>query len=53
LSSVNLRYADLEEADLQGANLRGADLRGVKGFSKEYFKTAIFDKTTKLPEYLK
>ena len=63
LSNSNLRCANLQCAVLesailrcaylQGADLTNADLRNAVGLTQEQFDSAIKDKTTKRPHYLK
>ncbi len=57
LFGANLRNADLRGADLTAAHLTGADLaltnlRNIKGFTVEQLSSAVYDETTKLPQYL-
>ena len=63
LAGANLTEANLEQANLEGSNLKGAnlqqanlinaDLRKVVGLTEQQLRTAIYDETTQLPEYLK
>jgi hypothetical protein len=53
LPEAHLEGAYLLYAHLEGANLTGADLRDAKGLTKEQIASAIIDKKTKLPDYLK
>lgn len=55
LESANLQYAYLSEAHLGGAGLKGARLQGAyltraTGVTQEQLKTAIMNKSTRLPE---
>ena len=62
LAGANLSEANLEQANLEGSNLKGAnlqqanlinaDLRKVVGLTEQQLRTAIYDQTTQLPEYL-
>ena len=52
LRGAFLFHANLTDAVLDGADLRGADLRVVWNFTQYQLASAIYDKTTKLPEHL-
>ena len=54
---ANLQNADLQQANLYEANLTGTDLRGANllkadGLNRYIFVDAIYDETTKIPEYV-
>ena len=53
LEGAILTGADLKGAILTGANLKGTDLTGVIGLTKGQLESAITDKETILPDYLK
>ncbi len=58
LSEANLENANLEDANLNGANLHhanliDADLRKVVGMTQAQLASAIYDKHTQLPDYLR
>ena len=63
LSMADLTGADLTATDLGGANLKGADLTAAdlsmadlsnaRGLTKEQVDSAITNKNTRLPDYLK
>lgn len=62
LTDANLEAADCSYVDFSGANmlrtrlkgtiLVGADLTDVRNLTREQLNEAIFDRTTKLPDYL-
>jgi len=62
LFDVNFQKANLRNADLQGANvyeavftyadLKGANLLKADGLTRYHFEAAIFDETTKIPDYV-
>jgi Pentapeptide repeats (8 copies) len=56
LTEVNLEQANLDGANLQGANLHqtnliNADLRNVVGLTRQQLSDAIYNGTTKLPNF--
>lgn len=56
LTEVNLEQANLDGANLQGANLHqtnliNADLRNVVGLTRQQLSNAIYNDTTKLPNF--
>lgn len=53
LRRASLDRARLHRANLEKADLRGADLTNATGLTKEQIESAIIDKNTRLPEYLK
>ncbi len=53
LPEADLTGADLSGADLSGADLSGADLSEAEGLTREQIESAITDKKTILPDYLK
>lgn len=44
--------ADLKDAVLDGTNLSGADLTGARNLTAAQLRTAIVDRTTRLPAYI-
>lgn len=53
LKGALLFDAHLQGADLSGAHLEGVNLRGARGLTMEQIDSAITDKRTQLPDYLK
>ncbi len=57
LKGANLRFSLFTDANLTGTDLRGTDLRGshldrVVGLTCEQVKSALIDKSTRLPSYI-
>ncbi len=49
-TGADWRGVNLKDARLEGTILRGADLTGAKNVTVEQLRSAVIDKTTKLPE---
>ena len=53
LQAANLSRSVLKNSNLEGADLKGANLRYAIGLTAEQIDSALIDKNTLLPNYLK
>ena len=53
LQAANLSRSVLKNSNLEGADLKGANLRYAIGLTTEQIDSALIDKHTLLPNYLK
>ena len=53
LQVANLSRCVLKNSNLKGADLKGANLRYTIGLTKDQIESALIDKNTLLPSYLK
>lgn len=51
-TGVSFRGANFKDAKLDGTILVGADLTGAKNLTVDQVRSAIFDESTILPDYL-
>ena len=53
LQVANLSSGVLKNSNLKGADLKGANLRYTTGLTKDQIESALIDRNTRLPSYLK